>query len=150
MKRSIEGSEKMELEGKALASSLSSSPEHATVVGLSGELGSGKTTFVKGVARAFGVTQTVTSPTFVIQKIYKLEGQPFRHLVHIDAYRLESAEELSVLGFNALLSDPGNLIIIEWPERVREILPPDIKMLHFEFINSSTRSIQENGYGKDR
>ena len=67
----------------------------------------------------------------------------------VGAVRLESSEELSVLGFKELLSDSGNLVVIEWPERVREILPPDIKMLHFVFINSSTRSIQENKYGKD-
>ena len=139
----------MEREGETFAKFLSPSEEHATLVGLSGELGSGKTTFVKGVARAFGVTQTVTSPTFVIEKIYKLERQPFEYLVHTDAYRLESGEELSALGFNDLLSDPGNIILIEWPEHVRSVLPPDIKVLHFVFINDSTRAIKKSGYGKD-
>lgn len=116
--------------------------EQATVVGLQGNLGSGKTTFVKGVAKAFGVEQTVTSPTFVIEKIYKLSGTLFSHLVHVDAYRLEEGKELAALGFNEVLKDPGNLVLIEWPEKVSDILPEDIRTVRFSFIDDETRRIQ--------
>jgi len=149
MDKRIKGSKEMEYEGETFARSLSPQSGHATLVGLSGELGSGKTTFVKGVAQGLGVTLTVTSPTFVIEKVYKLEKQSFKYLVHVDAYRLESGDELIALGFNDLKSDPGNLIIIEWPERVRGILPLELKMLHFVFLDNSTRSIRESEHGKD-
>lgn len=105
----------------------------ATVVVLSGELGAGKTTFAQGIAKALEVEETVTSPTFVLEKIYALPKQPldaargkkFARLVHVDAYRLKSAHELEVLGWKELLQDPGNLIVLEWPENVASAVPKD-------------------------
>lgn len=98
----------------------------ATLVTLSGELGAGKTAFVKAAASALGVDETVTSPTFVLEKIYLLpEGQAFRRLAHIDAYRLESGSELAPLGFDELLKDQGTLVMLEWPEKVSDGLPSE-------------------------
>jgi len=115
--------------------------KQATVVGLQGELGSGKTTFVKGVAKALGVLETVTSPTFVIEKIYKLESQPFLHLVHVDAYRLDEGKELVALGFADVLRDGGNLVLVEWPEHVSDVLPAGAETIRFSFVDDETRAI---------
>ncbi len=115
--------------------------EAATVVGLEGDLGAGKTTFFQGVAQEFGVDEHTTSPTFVIQKSYKLSGQPFHNLIHIDAYRLKSGAELLALGWKDILYDPHNLIFVEWPERVSEIMPKDAKILKLRFIDEKTRGI---------
>src|SRR3989344_8721663 len=116
----------------------------AKVVGLSGELGSGKTSFVQGVARTLGVEEHVTSPTFILERIYKLGGETskWKYLVHIDCYRLDSAQELKHLGFEELASEPENLILIEWPERIVGALPKDIITLKFEFIVENTRKIE--------
>ncbi|MFZ2167751.1 MAG: tRNA (adenosine(37)-N6)-threonylcarbamoyltransferase complex ATPase subunit type 1 TsaE [Minisyncoccia bacterium] len=97
----------------------------ATLVTLSGELGAGKTAFTKAVASKLGVGEVVTSPTFVLEKIYLLGGETakFGRLVHIDAYRLESGKDLAALGFDELMQDSGNLILLEWPEKVAEALP---------------------------
>ncbi len=99
----------------------------ATIVGLSGQLGAGKTAFVKAVANKLGVNEDVTSPTFVLMKFYDIVGKqpsgpdyPWKKLVHIDAYRLEGAQELQVLKFEELATDPKNLVLIEWPENVEE------------------------------
>lgn len=102
--------------------------DKAVVVGLSGHLGAGKTAFVKLIAKELGVVGTVTSPTFVIMKIYptnlsssilnNIEGRKFERLVHIDAYRLEKAGELEVLNLHKLIEDKNNLIMVEWPENV--------------------------------
>ncbi|GMQ95355.1 MAG: tRNA (adenosine(37)-N6)-threonylcarbamoyltransferase complex ATPase subunit type 1 TsaE [Patescibacteria group bacterium] len=120
----------------------------ALVVGLAGDLGSGKTTFVKAAALALGIKNTVTSPTFVIEKIYKLpkraEKEGFSHLIHIDAYRLEGGEELEALGWSNVASDPANLIFIEWPERVKEILPDDMVNMEFEFMDENVREVEIN------
>lgn len=116
----------------------------ALVVGLSGELGSGKTTFMKGVAKAFGVTETVTSPTFVIEKIYKLKDKPFKKLIHIDAYRLEKGKELLTLGWGEIQKNPENIIFIEWPERVKEVLPKDMIPITFTVIGEHEREIKVN------
>ncbi len=90
----------------------------ASIIGLSGHLGAGKTAFVKEVAKELGVDAEVTSPTFVIMKIYKTKDQTFKTLVHIDAYRLSSKEELKVLNLDQFTHDPSILIMIEWPENV--------------------------------
>lgn len=116
--------------------------ERATILGLRGDLGAGKTTFTQSLAEALGVKEKVTSPTFVIMKVYQLpREQKFQHLVHIDCYRLESSKELDHLGFEELTEDPGNLIILEWPEKVAEILPPQTKFIDFEFIDELSRDI---------
>lgn len=113
----------------------------ATVVALSGELGAGKTAFVKGVAKALGVTEHITSPTFVIMKIYPLEGQPFERLVHIDAYRLKGAHHLNILGWRDLIRDPKNLIFTEWPERAHDAIPPSALRLSFRYSGDDEREI---------
>jgi tRNA threonylcarbamoyladenosine biosynthesis protein TsaE len=93
----------------------------ALIVGLSGHLGAGKTAFVKMVAKALGIVESVTSPTFVIMKNYninqdKIDG--WKMLVHIDFYRLEKPEEIKNLNLEKVIEDPKNLIMIEWPEHV--------------------------------
>ena len=98
----------------------------ATLVTLSGELGAGKTAFAKAVAKTLGIEETVNSPTFVLEKIYQLGNavSKFKRLVHIDAYRLEKGSDLAPLGFNELMQDADNLILLEWPENVARALPP--------------------------
>lgn len=118
-----------------------SGQEKATVVGLYGELGSGKTSFTQGVARALGVCENVVSPTFVIEKIYELSNQKFQHLIHIDAYRLEKSSELLHLGWQEIIADPKNLILIEWPERVSDIMPEHIH-INFRHIENEQREIE--------
>lgn len=115
--------------------------EFATTVGLYGDLGSGKTTFTQAVAKTFGVEDAIQSPTFVIMKTYKLEHAVFDRLIHIDAYRLNSADEIRRLGFGEMTEDPGNLILIEWPERVAGAMPDDHIRLDFKFVDDSTREI---------
>src|SRR6185436_17120398 len=114
--------------------------DRATIFGLYGDLGSGKTTFTQALGRLLGLTEPMTSPTFVIQKNYPLSGQKFARLIHIDAYRLSSGQELAKLGFSSLATDPSNLIIVEWADRVADILG-EHQQLHFKFINEETRQI---------
>ncbi len=118
--------------------------KEATVIGLSGDLGSGKTSFVQAVTKEFGITEHVTSPTFVIMKKYGIEHAHFNNfntLVHIDAYRLESGAELAALAFSGIVGNPKNIIFIEWPERVKEVLPKNIIMIEFAFISENEREI---------
>lgn len=114
----------------------------ALVVGLYGDLGSGKTTFTQAVAKCLGVKETVTSPTFVIEKIYKLNNKNFDHLIHIDAYRLKGGDELLHLGWEEIAKNPKNIILIEWPERVSEILPDNMKKINFTFVGENSREIK--------
>lgn len=118
--------------------------KQAVIVALSGDLGAGKTTFVQAAAEVLEVREDVTSPTFVIEKIYQLTGQKFQRLIHIDAYRLESSHELEVLGFEEFLKDPGNLILLEWPEKVSELIPSEAVRVRFD-IHGDERTISING-----
>src|SRR3989338_172816 len=105
------------------AGRLTPKKDGATVVALSGDLGAGKTAFAKALARAFGIEEDVTSPTYVIEKIYIPTKGLFSRLIHIDAYRLESEHDLEVLGWKELLQEPSNLIVLEWPEKVEGAIP---------------------------
>lgn len=119
----------------------------ATVVTLSGDLGAGKTTFAQAFARALGVEEVVTSPTFIIEKIYQLQDQKFTRLIHIDSYRLESPHELDALGFAGLLRDPGNLMLIEWPEKAGSLIPEHAVKIRFD-IAGEKRTISIDGEEK--
>lgn len=114
----------------------------ATVIALEGDLGAGKTTFTQAVAQALGVKDEVISPTFIIQKVYALEGQAFKRLVHIDAYRLEASRELAVLGWDELLRDREVLVCLEWPERVADLIPAHAHHVHLRYSDDDTRSIE--------
>lgn len=110
-------------------------PENATLA-LSGDLGAGKTVFVKGLAEAWGIVETVTSPTFNLFSIY----QGRRNLLHLDAYRLDSADEMEALMVDDFLVPPYCLAV-EWPERIREWLPPDTWNLIFDIRPNGTHTI---------
>ncbi len=115
----------------------------ALVIGLVGDLGAGKTTFAQGVAESLGVRDAVVSPTFTIERVYKIIHPNFSHLIHLDAYRLETPEELTRLGWNNLESDDRAIILIEWADRVREILPAGTLFIHFTLV---TPTIHEVSY----
>ena len=105
----------------------------ARVVALKGNLGAGKTTFVQGFAKALGIIDIVQSPTFVLMKIYSLKREKqVRHLVHIDAYRIESLAEIKHIGLFRLLQDGDAIILIEWADRIKKMIPKDAKWITFE------------------
>jgi tRNA threonylcarbamoyladenosine biosynthesis protein TsaE len=119
----------------------------AFVVGLYGELGSGKTTFMKYIAEFLGVKNEIQSPTFVIEKIYKLpdfnsfdDRNAFKHLIHIDTYRIENESEMITLGWKEIVQEKENIIFVEWPERIMSIMPGHIK-IKFSHISENERGI---------
>lgn len=141
MKHLVNNLEEMQKVAKDFALNLLPKNNRATVVGLYGNLGAGKTTFTQGLANAMGVKDNVTSPTFVLEKIYELTNQQFAHLIHIDAYRLEKSQELLHLGWQEIISDHRNLVLIEWPERVADIMPEHIK-IKFSHVSENSREIE--------
>jgi len=147
MKYLADSLEKMAQLATLIVDGLEKKNRQAVVLGLQGDLGSGKTTFAQDVAKYLGVTEEVTSPTFIIQKSYQLpEGKKFSRLVHIDAYRLDASEQLERLGFAELLKEEDTLIIVEWPEKVPKALPQHTQHLLFTFVNDTTREVT---YGED-
>jgi len=101
------------------------------VIGLEGALGSGKTTFVRGLAGALGVPpMRISSPTFVLCQIHR--GGRLT-LVHADAYRLHESSDTSGLGLEESVGDPSAVIAIEWPQAIESALPAD--RIHIEFVH---------------
>jgi len=127
--------------GESLAKTLleNRSEKGAIVVGLRGDLGGGKTTFLQGFAKGLGVKGRTLSPTFII---VRRRG----NFYHIDAYRLQKPQELLVLGFREIVSVPQNVIVIEWADRVRKIMPKSTTWINFKFISENERKITINNY----
>jgi tRNA threonylcarbamoyladenosine biosynthesis protein TsaE len=119
--------------GKALAAEL---PPDA-VLALHGDLGSGKTTFVSGLAEGWGIPGPVTSPTFNLLVIHR----GARMLAHLDAYRLKSAEDMEALMLEEFLKSPWCLAV-EWPENVEEWLPSDTLHLYLADLGDGRRSLR--------
>ncbi|MBI4135934.1 MAG: tRNA (adenosine(37)-N6)-threonylcarbamoyltransferase complex ATPase subunit type 1 TsaE [Candidatus Vogelbacteria bacterium] len=126
---------------RAFLDKLKPAKGRATVVGLLGELGSGKTTFTQAAARALGIRAPVQSPTFVIMKKYPITGAAWENLIHIDCYRLDRADDLLHLGWNELATSPENLILVEWPERVGNLLSSPTLKIKFEVAGETSRKI---------
>ncbi len=108
-------------ETRAIGRTLGENLKEGDIVALTGELGSGKTVFAKGIAEGLGVTEEVVSPTFTLQKTYR----GTQTLNHFDLYRIEDEEELTHIGFYDTLGD--GIAVIEWAERA-EWLPPCIRV----------------------
>jgi tRNA threonylcarbamoyladenosine biosynthesis protein TsaE len=123
---------------KELAGLITAQPSKkgARVVALQGELGAGKTTFTKSFLKALGVTESVTSPTFILFRPYPLDTHHISRITkqesqytlayHIDCYRLEDPKELLKLGLKEMLKNSKYIVLIEWAERVKKFLPKNI------------------------
>ena len=147
MEKAVHTLEELGAEAARFVATLAPRDGSATLVTLSGELGAGKTAFAQAVAQALGVEETVTSPTFVLEKIYTLSNvgltmsNTFARLVHIDAYRLEKRADLSPLGFDEIIKDSGNLVLLEWPERVQDALPIPTARITFTIQPDGSRTL---------
>ncbi len=124
----------------------------AVVIALEGNLGAGKTTFTQAFAQELGIKEKVLSPTFVLMKVYPLQIAnsksqiaKFRYLIHIDCYRIDSPGDLEHLGFKKLLKDKDAIILIEWADRVKKLLPKDtiwVNLKHGNKINTRIINIE--------
>ncbi len=130
-------------ETKHLAAEFVASLRGGELVALEGELGSGKTTFVKGVTEAFGVHEEVRSPTFTLLHVYETRHPSVKYVVHVDAYRLKHPEELRELGLEEWFDRDDAVIFVEWPGRLEGALPTPTKTVRFKHGgNASERFIE--------
>jgi tRNA threonylcarbamoyladenosine biosynthesis protein TsaE len=105
----------------------------AAVFALQGDLGAGKTTFTQGFLKGLGSKKRATSPTFVLMRRHRLSGKKFKNVFHIDAYRLKKPEHLATLELDVILNQPGNIILIEWPEQAKKFLPKNTAWIKFKY-----------------
>ena len=127
------------LETEAIAGELARQLRGGECVALYGELGAGKTQFVRGVVRGLnGPAQSVSSPTFVLLNVY-----PGGRLTvyHLDAYRVSGAEDFETIGFAELL-EQGGIVIVEWADRVNQLIPANHIEVRLQSLGATTRSIE--------
>lgn len=110
------------------------------ILALSGELGSGKTTFVQGFAKALGIKEKIISPTFVLIRQHKIPNAK-NMLYHIDLYRLENLDDLKPLGLEELWQSDNNIVLIEWAEKAKKLLPKNTTYIKFETQDENKRQI---------
>ncbi|MCD6471107.1 tRNA (adenosine(37)-N6)-threonylcarbamoyltransferase complex ATPase subunit type 1 TsaE [bacterium] len=140
--------------GKKLAKEL----KGGKVIALSGELGTGKTVFTKGLANGLGIKKHITSPSFVLMKVYTVSPPPegglgggkegeIEYFVHIDAYRVKNAQELIDIGILDYFNRPDCVCAIEWADKIKKILPKkriDILFKHGKMENERIIRISSN------
>ena len=119
----------------------SSQREETFVIGLMGDLGGGKTTFLQGFAEGLGIKEKILSPTFNIFKKYSCISQAYAEFYHFDCYRIKDSKEILDLGFEEIISNPKNIIAIEWGEKIKDVLPKNTFWIKFKFIDETTRAI---------
>lgn len=117
------------------------------VVALYGELGSGKTTFIQGVARGLGIKKRIISPTFVFIRQYEISSRGSQlwghgNFYHIDLYRIEKLGDAKGLGLEEIFADPDGIVAIEWAEKIKEILPKKRMDILFEYISENERKVR--------
>jgi tRNA threonylcarbamoyladenosine biosynthesis protein TsaE len=137
--RSLEETDRLAAE---LVADLSAQKGAATVLLFRGDLGAGKTTFTKGIAKALGIKDSVISPTFILEKKYKIKNNAqFTSLIHIDAYRFEDETEAGVLQLEQELIDDKTIVVIEWPEKLGRHVPQNAQTVLFRGLDETTKEI---------
>lgn len=126
---------------------LKDSGSKSLIIGLEGDLGGGKTTFLQGFAKELKIKRKILSPTFVIVRKLDIPRDKkiksrFLRFYHIDCYRIEKPKDILELDFKKIISDSKNIIAIEWVNRIKKILPERIILIKFKFINRNTREIK--------
>jgi tRNA threonylcarbamoyladenosine biosynthesis protein TsaE len=106
----------------------------ALVFGFTGNLGAGKTTFIQSFAKGLGIKSRLTSPTFVLMKKYG-------NLFHLDCYRIKDYKDILALDFQEIISNFKNIVVIEWAEKIKKILPKDTVWIKFKILDKDKRKI---------
>ena len=127
----------------ALANKFATKLKPGTVLGLVGDLGAGKTQFVKGLAVGLGIKDLITSPTFVMLKKYSTSNKKpdTSNLIHIDCYRLSNPQELLALGWSELIQNKDNIIVVEWADKIKSIMPAAAVWISFRHLKDDQRKI---------
>jgi tRNA threonylcarbamoyladenosine biosynthesis protein TsaE len=115
--------------------------EKPVVIVLNGELGAGKTTFLQGFAKGLDIKQKIQSPTFLIMNRFRIRSEKFKNFYHFDCYRLDSEKDLEFLDFKKIISDPENIICIEWGNKIKKVLPKNTIKIDFKVLKNNNRQI---------
>lgn len=144
LQKSTQSARETQAYAASFAKTLKPRKTGAWVVALEGNLGAGKTTFAQGFAKGLGLKEAILSPTFLIIKSYELPARSsaFTRLFHIDFYRITQSKELLFLQWQEILEDSGNIVLVEWADRIKKILPMDSIWIHFKATSKTQRELR--------
>lgn len=128
-----------ESDTELFAAEVARSIDVGTIIALHGNLGAGKTVFSRGFARGLGIIEPISSPTFTIIQEYQLDDNRF--LFHLDLYRIENSDAALAFGLDEYLEELNSIMLIEWSERIPELLPPQTKHIYILHKDKTTREI---------
>lgn len=129
-------------ETRKIATEFAGKLKKGTTICLYGELAAGKTTFTQGLGKAFGIGRLV-SPTFLIMRQYLVINHPvIKTFFHLDLYRLNSIEDIKAFDVEEIWSNPENLLVIEWPEKLKNKLPKERFDIYFKTVGENEREIK--------
>lgn len=130
-----------EKETEKIAAIFAKNLQGGETIGLVGDLGAGKTAFVKGMAKGLGIKRVVNSPTFVVMKVYPVKHTTIKQLVHVDAYRVKSSKALTGIGLEDYINSTDSVVVIEWADLVKKILPKNKLIVSFKHGEKNQRVI---------
>ena len=126
-------------ETKEFAKTLAKATAPPKVLALYGGLGAGKTTFIQGLAKGLGIKGRILSPTFIFIRPYKLsKGYKF---YHVDMYRLDSEKDAEAIGLTEILQDKNAIVAVEWPEKIKNLLPKGTIRIKIKELNETKRKL---------
>lgn len=134
---------KSEDKTKKIAEKIAEKTKGGDILALRGDLGSGKTTFVKYFAKALGIKEEITSPTFVIMKSYVFlkDGQKLK-FIHIDCYRFNQPDAAGLIGLEEIIDERNAIVVIEWPEKIWPTIKHRAQLIDFEYVDVKSRKIR--------
>lgn len=127
---------------RKLGSDLAKTLKGGEVLALYGDLGSGKTTFLQGLAKGLGIERNIISPTFIIMRTYAVSRGGLKNFYHLDLYRIENEEQAVDLGLQELMGESENVVAIEWPDKIENLLPEKRINIYFTYITDDKREIR--------
>lgn len=129
-------------ETQRLAKKILKQLQGKNTVALYGQLGSGKTTFIQGLAKALGIKKRLVSPTYILMRSYPISHNlSYNSMLHLDLYRVSSAADLKSIDFEELIKDKNNLVVVEWAEKLNANQIKNSLKLKFKIISQNRRQI---------
>ena len=125
------------METKKIGERIGRKLEGGELVELTGDLGTGKTVFIKGLAKGLGIAQPISSPTFTISRVYEVKGKSFHHF---DFYRIDSGD-IVAMEIAEATTDPDAIVVVEWAEHIKEALPNDFLAIKLRRLSEAEREI---------
>lgn len=132
---------KSEKETLALGEKFGKKLKGGEVIALQGNLGAGKTILTKGIAKGLGIKNIVNSPTFILMNIYDVKKNDIKQLVHVDCYRIKKPDEIVNIGLEEYYYDKDCVVIIEWPEKIKDILPKNLIKISIKIKDGDQREV---------